>query len=119
MAQKKQPLDLILSRQAAAGSNDVQSDPVPAGQLWCFQHVTVENETSAGTDIRIMKAGRGGEFPLEEQDSPQAATLYWMTDDIYLTEGRRLLVRFTGCTLGDRLRVYGCGWRQEGKELDA
>jgi hypothetical protein len=119
MAHKKQPFDLILSKQAATGTNDVRSAPVPENQLHCYQHVTVENESHAFTDLRIMKAGRGGEFLLQEQDSPQAATLYWMTDNVYLAEGQQLVVRFTGCTADDKLRVYGCGWKQEGKELDA
>lgn len=113
MAQKKQPFDLELTLDAADGSNDLQTDRVPSGFLSCIQHVAVENETTAYTDLRVMKARPGREFLLEEEDLPQAATLYWMADDFYLTEGQYVLVRLTGCTAGDKLRVYITGWMQD------
>jgi hypothetical protein len=119
VAQKKQPFDLILPKQAAAGSNDVRSDPVPAGELWCVQHLTLENETTDFTSARVIKGGRGDEFLLEEQLDPEGGQLYWMTDNVYYTEGQYPLVRFAGCTVNDRLRVYLTGWKQEGRELDA
>lgn len=113
MAQKKQPFDLELTLDAADGANDLRMDRVPVGFLFCIQHVTVENETTAYTNLRLIKARPGREFPLEEQDSPEAATLYWMADDFYLVPGQYLLARLTGCTAGDKLRVYITGWLQD------
>lgn len=119
MAQKKQPFDLTLTKQAAAGSNDVRADPVKPGRLWCVQHLAVENETTDFTSFRVLKAGRGGELLLEEQLDPEGGQLYWMNDNIYLTEGQYPLVRFVGCTADDKLRVYLTGWWKEGVEIDA
>lgn len=117
MGQKKHPFDRILAKVAAAGSNDVAMDPVDTGHLYCIQHVAVENETSSCTDVRLLKAGIGGEFLLEEEDNPQAATLYWSSQSYYLHEGQYLVARFTGCTASDRLRVYLTGWWQSGREV--
>lgn len=117
MGQKKHPFDLTLEKVAATGTNDVESDPVRTGRLYCVQRVGLENETSATTDVRLMKAGVGGEFLLEEEDTLSAATLYWTTDSFYLTEGQYLIARFTGCTANDRLKVYITGWFQMGREV--
>lgn len=119
MAQKKQPFDLSLTADADAGSNDVKMDRVPSGWLYCIQHTAVENETTDFTDFRIMKGGVGGEFLLEEQELPEGGVLYWTNEGYYLHEGQYLLVRFTGCSAGDKLRVYLTGWRQIGRELNA
>jgi len=102
---KKHPFDLKLAKVANAGSNDLAMDAVEDGRLYCVQHVAIENETSAFTDLRILKAGVGAELLLEEQDSPQAATLYWSTAAVYLTEGQYLVARFSGCTASDRLKA--------------
>lgn len=110
MAQKKRPFDLPLTKTAAAGSNDVVTDPVRSGRLFCIQRVAIENETSPCTDVRLIKGGSAGEIVLEEEDTPQAAVLYWTANPFYLTEGQYLIVRFAGCTASDVLRVYVCGW---------
>ena len=118
MAQKKQPFDHVLSAKAVAGSNDVEMDPVESGCLVCVQHLGVENKTTDFTSFRVMKAGVGGEFPLEEQLDPEGGELYWMNDNIYFTEGQYPLVRFVGCTANDVLKVYITGWKKEGVELN-
>lgn len=118
MGQKKYPFEDILTKQASAGSNDVQMSRIRSGWLYCIQHVAIENETNDCDDVRILKAGAGGEFLLFEEDATEAATLYWIDEDIYLTESQYLLVRFTGCTLADELKVYIRGWRQESRVLD-
>lgn len=114
---KKQPFDLVLTKSASSGSNDVRTDQVKPGWLWCVQHVGVENETSEYTDLRLIKAGRGSEVLLEEADSPQAATLYWMDDDTYLMESQYLVARLSGCTDGDVLKVYISGWMSPTPEV--
>ena len=118
MGQKKHPFDRVLSARASTGSNDLQMDEIKSGRLYCIQRVSVENETSAATDVRLMKGGPGGEFLLEEKDTLSAATLYWTSEAFYLTEGQYLLARFSGCTADDVLKVYITGWWKEGYEVD-
>ena len=118
MGRKKYPFFEELRQLAVSSPDDVAMERVKPGRLYCIQHVTVENETTDFTSFRILKAGVGGEHPLVEQLDPEADELYWMSDDIYLTEGQYLLVRFVGCTADDVLKVYYTGWWQEGVILD-
>ena len=117
MGRKKRPFHLILSAKAAAGSNDLAQEQIPDGRLYCIQRVAVENKTTSYTDLRILIGGGGGEFLLEEHDSPQAATLYWMTDPIYLREGQYLVCRLSGCTADNVLKAYITGWWQDVREV--
>jgi len=118
MAQKKQPFDVTLTLTAAAGSNDVRMARVDAGWLYCLQRIAVENQTSVSTDVRLLVAGGGEEVLIAEQDTPLAATLYWIADPAYISEGRYLLARFSGCTAGDLLKVYLTGWKQKSLLLE-
>lgn len=117
MAQKKQPFDLVLTKTAVAGSNDVSMDPVAPGWLWCIQRVAVENETTAYTDLRLLKAGRAADLLLVEEDSPAAATLYWINKPVYLMEMQYLVARLSGCTVGDVIKVYLTGWKSKTVEI--
>ena len=117
MANKKQPFDLLLTSTAAAGSNDLRTKPVGPGWLRCVQRVAVENETTLYTDLRILKAGRGAEFLVAEEDNPAAATLYWIDTPVYLMEGQYLVARLSGCTAGDVIKVYVTGWKAQTTEI--
>jgi len=117
MGQKKFPFDRTLGKKAAAGSNDVRMREVETGRLYCIQRVAAENETSATTDLRLIKAGTGDELLLEEEDTLAAATLYWTSDPFYLTEGQYLIARFSGCTASDVLKVYITGWWRDAYEV--
>jgi len=110
VGQKKHPFAQTLRLTAAAGTNDVEMDPVRPGYIYCLQRVSIINETSAATKVRIIDAGDADELLLEEQNAPQADTVYWISEPIYVTEGNNLLVRWTGCTASDVLKVYVKGW---------
>lgn len=118
MAQKH-PFHLVLSKKASAGSNDLAQEEIPDGRLYCIQRVAVENKTSAYTDLRVLIGGGADEFLLEEQDSPQAATVYWLDKAVYLREGQYLVCRLSGCTANDVLKAYATGWWQDARELNA
>lgn len=110
---QKYPFDYSYSMNAAAGSNDLAGVITHSGQLVCIQRVAVENETSGADDVRLLKAGTGGELLLAEEDAVQVDTLYWIEQPIYLHEGQYLVARFTGCTAADILKMYQTGWYQE------
>lgn len=118
MAQKKQPFDLVLTKQASVGSNDIATDRVKPGWLWCVQRITAENQTSPFTDLRLLVAGGGEELLVAEQDTPLAATIYWISEPVYITEHRYLIARFTGCTASDLLKLYITGWKQQSLILE-
>ncbi len=117
MARKKQPFDDVLTLVASDGSNDIATKQVPPGELWCVQRVAVENETTAYTDLRLLKAGRAAEFLLVEEDNPEVATLYWIDTPVYLMEGQYLVARLSGCTANDVLKMYLTGWKAKASQI--
>lgn len=110
MGHKKYPFDLVHTKAAAAGSNDVEMDQVGSGLLYCVQRIIVENETHGSEDVRILKAGAGSEIPVAEKDTLAAATLFVVDEPFYLHEEQRLVARFTDCQADDRLVMYLLGW---------
>lgn len=101
-------------RQAVAvgGTYDeVKFGPILEDRHYHITRFAAEDETSAPSgDIRVYVDGHGDQNWLTEQDSPAAATLYWDTDETFLTQGESLVARFTGATAGDRLALYVEGW---------
>ena len=96
-----------LSAVSAGGTyDDLKFGPVKSGELYKIEQISVENETTAFTKIRVFTNGHGYSHYRFEQASPAATTLYWSEEDIYLGEGDILVVRCTGCTNGDKLAAY-------------
>ena len=97
---------------AVLGTTDsVVWGPVLNGRPYHLTELAVEDETSAPTtDVRVVVTGHGFDFPLLEQDSPGAATLYWSETEHVLTEGESLVARFRGATAADVLQLYVSGW---------
>lgn len=118
MAQKKQPFADTHTKTASTGSNDVATERVDPGWLWCVQHTTVENETTAYTSLRLLIAGQGEDVQLVEELGPQADTLYWHDDPIYLGERQQLIARCAGCTSGDVLKLHVTGWKARTPFID-
>ena len=84
----------------------INDETVKPGYMHIVTRIAVENETTLFTRFRIG-VWDGSNFHLsEEQKSPAAATLYWTTDPIYLSEGENLRIELKGCTSGDVVRVY-------------
>ena len=98
--------------ESAGGAvEDIDTDPVPRGEVWRINFFSAENLTTASTEFRVGIA-RGRVFsPLVEQDSPAAATLFWQNDVHRLGEGEQLRLRVTGATDGDLIEFHVNGLR--------
>jgi len=68
--------------------------------------ISVENETSDYDRLRIGVVSANTFYPLEEDQNPNAITLYWTSADFYLGEGENLRLELTGTTAADRICVY-------------
>ena len=88
---------------------DVELEKVRRGLEIRTDLIVIENETTAFTKARIGIKRHASIDWLEEEKSPAAATLYWMDTPVSLIEDERIVVRFTGCTLKDKLNVWGYG----------
>lgn len=114
---KKNPFDRPYTKAASAGSNDVETNPVEPGRLYCYQRIVVENETNSVTDVRILKKSVGQEIVVAEKDTLSAATVFVVDEPIYITEGQKLVARFTGCSANDVLKMYAMGYWQVKREV--
>ena len=107
-----------VSKASGGGTyDDVTFGPVDPGQRYAIERLAVEDETTAPTgDIRVYVDGHGYLHWELEQDSPAAATLYWLKGErpLRLHEGESLVARFTGATSGDKLHMYLEGYLEEG-----
>jgi len=95
-----------------AAYDDLTDTEVKQGFARRMDLITCENVNHAYTELRIGILRAGMEYWLEGEKSPSAATLYWMDDPVILAENEQLLVRFTGCTDGDELKVTVVGITQ-------
>ncbi|MBA7605820.1 hypothetical protein ES703_12955 [subsurface metagenome] len=93
---------------------DIKSGEVRRGWKRTVQRVSVEDETTGCTEIRIGYINDHGVISwYSEQWTPQAGVLYWVKDTVVLQVGYSLLVRFIGSRDGDTLGVYAYGYEEE------
>lgn len=91
---------------AGVATEYINDETVKPGDMHIITRIAIENETTAFTQFRIGVYD-GANYQLsEEQKAPAAATLYWTTDPIYLSESENLRIELKGCTSGDKVRAY-------------
>lgn len=86
--------------------DDVNDDRIRPGWLLEVSHISVENQTTAFTNIRIGVDHGGVFFIHEEEKNPVADEVYWTKSHFYVSENERVKVRCTGCTSGDFIQVF-------------
>ncbi len=105
------PLDRIRRRpirfvSTSTGTEYIDDERVKPGYEHIIIRIAVENLTNAFTRFRIG-VWDGANYQLsEEQKSPAAATLYWTSDPVYLSEGENLRIEIVGATVSDVIMVY-------------
>ncbi len=101
----------LLLESGGVTVENIDTDPVPRGEVWRIDFFSAEDLTTALTEFRVGIL-RGTVFsPLVEQDSPAAATLFWQNDVHRLGEGEQLRLRATGATSGDQIEFHVNGLR--------
>ena len=105
----KQDLKKDSTGQAYEDLVDVK---VPSGYKRTFQHISVEDETSAYDLVRIGYLKTGGAHWWVEEENPGAGRLYWMRDAKVLRDGDVLLLRLWGTSSGDKLAAYVDGFTE-------
>ena len=106
------PLLLSADKQSAGDTNeDLDSARVPENESWRLDHVSAEDKTTACTSLRVGIVRGGVFYPLEEQITVVAATLYSSVQPVHLLAGQQLRVRFVGTTSADKLTLIANGVR--------
>jgi hypothetical protein len=97
--------EFFQKKSGGASYDDLETPPLKANQFLIVDHVSVEDETTAYTNLRIgIKAGSVF-TPLEEEKSPAPGEVYWSKSELKITEHERFCCRLTGCTSGDVLKA--------------
>ncbi len=97
---------------AAGGTFDeVKFGPIRENRHYHVTRWGVEDETTAPSgSIRTYVEGHGYNHLLNEQQSPAVDTLYWDTNQTFLSMGEALVARFNGAAALDSLNLYVEGW---------
>lgn len=93
----------VSNLDAAAGSNLLEGDAVPAGEYWRVQSVQARDVNSICTNIDLTPLVNSIGLVLHQQASPGAATWVIWTGEIILSEGDKVRADFSGVTLHDDL----------------
>jgi len=91
---------------------DVNGERVPAGQTWVAQHILVENETNAYTQLRILLQRGSYEHGLLEEEAVAAGEPVTYDQPVYLAPDERLVARLTNTTSGDVIRFRVLGFKK-------
>ena len=93
------------------------TEPLPEG-TWLFVQSTVEENRT--TNFDAVRVGRGRDYLnphwWEEHVTCLVDVLYWQDKELhFVREGERVIFRFDGCTVGDRLFCEVEGYTVEKK----
>jgi len=91
---------------------DAVSERVPAGQEWVAQHVVVENETKAFTQLRLILQRGTTETVLLEEETVAAGEPVVFDQPLHLATDERLVARLTNTTSGDVIRFRVLGFKK-------
>lgn len=91
---------------AAEAPLNIDDQDIKSGYMAGITRISIENETSDYTRLRIGVFSNGTFHPCEEEQNPNADTLYWISEEIFLGEGERIRAELTGTVAADRINVY-------------
>ncbi len=116
---EKMPLDIEVRALATGTTPDyIETDQVPPGEIWCFEHYSFENQTGARGTLRLYKGTKSTPFFLKEHEAPLANELVFEDAPLFVREGQKLGFRQADCTANDVLKIYATGYRIHGKFIE-
>jgi hypothetical protein len=96
---------------ADAGPNILQSDAVPSGEVHVITSIIAWNDTTAVTMIRLYKGGYATAYYIDLLNAPAAKVPVKYQGQLVVKAGGLVCVLFNGCTAGDDLYLYACGYK--------
>ncbi len=101
---------------AVAGLAYLYSDRVRERELVCVQRLSVEiNKAVSGgnTRVRIYIDRDGARWPIYEDVTGAADTLYTITDAFWLTPGERVVLEIDQAAITTLAKMYALGYFQD------
>ena len=93
----------------------MQTKALGPGKIRVLSHVTVEDQTSAYTLLRIGIINLGEVYPLDELTTPGLAELATCHEDHIMGDGDSFYADLTGTTDDDVLVMVVTGWEMKRK----
>lgn len=116
----KRALRLTLDKTiSSAGLATLESDRVPAGEMWCLQHLSWLIDTALGGGnyrARLQVKQSAVLRPLEQQDDPEANELYTYEDEEWLGESEQITLELDQAAASTIARLWASGYRVDAKE---
>ena len=100
---KRRPIRFVSTSIGTEYFDDLRVKP---GYEHIITKIAIENISHAMTRFRVGVWDGASYHLSEEQKLPAAATLYWTSDPIYLSEGENLRIELVGAAVGDITAVY-------------
>ena len=99
----------VSDTSASAGSNNLASTSVPAGEIWIIQAIIARDVDNAPTKIRLNVTVNSTGVVLKTETSPVTGIWVSWTGEVVLSEGDQVTVNFEGVTLNDDIymRYHG------------
>lgn len=96
---------------AGAGNNTETYATVPAGEIWCINHIYACDLTSAITRINIKVWDGVNSYNIIRYQGPAANEQAVWTGNLYMHEDDKIVITFVGCTAGDILQSTAFGYK--------
>ena len=121
-AWQKQPMmfgysDILRIREvepnAVVGTNTLDSDAVPAGEIWIVTMLRGYDATSAISSSNIGVLTSGTTYSVDDKIAPGAGVTANYDGFVVLQEGDLIRWRGWGCTLNDDLYLVALGYKMD------
>lgn len=91
---------------------------VETGWVRSIRNLTYADETTTLTKIEVVVRTRGYDHLIERVTAPAAAAAVLRTEEIFLTEGEQLVVKFYGATASDVIVAYLSGYERKVVDME-
>ena len=101
--------EAVQNEALSAGTNNLDGTPVPAGDIWCIQNVSLVYVGTVPTRMRIGIIGLAAIMYVFTQASPVSGLIYPLQINIHLQVGDYVRAEVTGATVGDKVYLRYAG----------
>lgn len=102
---------------ATATTLELSIGPVPPGEVWAVHYLSVIDETSVFSVLKIILSGRGYDHFIADQNAGLANQVYWIDTELPVPEGMSITARLTGVTINDKCGLYVTGYKRQARRI--
>lgn len=103
----------ILHISDGSGTINIDDEKTKTLKRFTITRLSMEDKDNACTSFRVGLYDGTRFYPEEEHKAPAAAMLYWIREEIRITETNNLRAEVVGSTNLDRIEIYIEGFREK------